>query len=219
MENSLPIPTESKELFISVNNFVKDYMSHYDASHDYSHILRVTSNANRILSSELKANPGLQYDLTAIFLSTLLHDVGDHKYTPPGQEIENQISGLLLERGASKELAEKVQTIAKYVSYTTEVKTPHLTKGALERYPELAIVQDSDRLDAIGAIGVGRCFTYCGAKQEGKPMQVAIDHYNDKLLKLEHMMKTGTGKQMARERTERLKTLKSWWEEETALSF
>lgn len=194
-------------------------MSHYDASHDYSHILRVTSNANRILSSELKANPGLQYDLTAIFLSTLLHDVGDHKYAPPGQEIENQISGLLLERGASKELAEKVQTIAKYVSYTTEVKTPHLTKGALERYPELAIVQDSDRLDAIGAIGVGRCFTYCGAKQEGKPMQVAIDHYNDKLLKLEHMMKTETGKQMARERTERLKTLKSWWEEETALSF
>lgn len=219
MENSLPIPTESKELFISVNNFVKDYMSHYDASHDYSHILRVTSNANRILSSELKANQGLQYDLTAIFLSTLLHDVGDHKYAPPGQEIENQISGLLLERGASKELAEKVQTIAKYVSYTTEVKTPHLTKGALERYPELAIVQDSDRLDAIGAIGVGRCFTYCGAKQEGKPMQVAIDHYNDKLLKLEHMMKTETGKQMARERTERLKTLKSWWEEETALSF
>ena len=70
MENSLSIPTESKELFISVNNFVKDYMSHYDASHDYSHILRVTSNANRILSSELKANPGLQYDLTAIFLST-----------------------------------------------------------------------------------------------------------------------------------------------------
>ena len=121
--------------------------------------------------------------------SRLLHDVGDHKYAPPGQEIENQISGLLLERGASKELAEKVQTIAKYVSYTTEVKTPHLTKGALERYPELAIVQDSDRLDAIGAIGVGRCFTYCGAKQEGKPMQVAIDHYNDKLLKLEHMMK------------------------------
>lgn len=219
MENSLPIPTESKELFISVNNFVKDYMSHYDASHDYSHILRVTSNANRILSSELKANPGLQYDLTAIFLSTLLHDVGDHKYAPPGQEIENQISGLLLERGASKELAEKVQTIAKYVSYTTEVKTPHLTKGALERYPELAIVQDSDRLDAIGAIGVGRCFTYCGAKQKGKPMQVAIDHYNDKLLKLEYMMKTETGKQMARERTERLKALKSWWEEETALSF
>jgi len=219
MENSLPIPTESKELFISVNNFVKDYMSHYDASHDYSHILRVTSNANRILSSELKANPGLQYDLTAIFLSTLLHDVGDHKYASPGQEIENQISGLLLERGASKELAEKVQTIAKYVSYTTEVKTPHLTKGALERYPELAIVQDSDRLDAIGAIGIGRCFTYCGAKQEGKPMQTAIDHYDDKLLKLENMMKTETGKQIARERTERLKTLKSWWEEETALSF
>lgn len=219
MENSLPIPIESKELFISVNNFVKDYMSHYDASHDYSHILRVTSNANRILSSEVKANPGLQYDLTAIFLSTLLHDVGDHKYAPPGQEIENQISGLLLERGASKELAEKVQTIAKYVSYTTEVKTPHLTKGALERYPELAIVQDSDRLDAIGAIGVGRCFTYCGAKQKGKPMQVAIDHYDDKLLKLEHMMKTETGRQIARERTERLKTLKSWWEEEAALSF
>jgi len=95
----------------------------------------------------------------------------------------------LLERGASKELAEKVQTIAKHVSYTTEVKTPHLIKGALERYPELAIVQDSDRLDAIGAVGIGRSFTYCGAKQEGKPMQTSIDHYDDKLLKLEHMMK------------------------------
>ncbi|OCL13081.1 hypothetical protein AOQ84DRAFT_333183 [Glonium stellatum] len=219
MENSLPIPTESKELFVSVNDFVKDYMTHYDASHDYSHILRVTSNANRILSSELKANPGLKYDLTAIFLATLLHDVGDHKYVLPGQDIENQISNVLLERGASRELAEKVQTIAKYVSFTTEVKTPHLTKAALERHPELAIVQDSDRLDAIGAVGIGRCFTFCGAKQGGKPMQSAIDHYEDKLLKLEHMMKTNSGKKMAYERTERLKSLKTWWEEETALSF
>ncbi|OCK85312.1 hypothetical protein K432DRAFT_287015 [Lepidopterella palustris CBS 459.81] len=219
MENSLPIPAESKELFVSVNSFTKDYMSKYDSSHDYNHILRVTSNANRILTSELEANPSLQYDITAIFLATLLHDVGDHKYVLPGQDVENQISEILLERGASKELAIKVQIIAKYVSYSTEVSAPHLTQAALAQYPELAIVQDADRLDSSGAIGIGRCFTYGAAKRQDQSMQVAVDHFDVKLLKIGSMMKTQTGRQMAQERTERLKAFKSWWEEEMAPSF
>ena len=121
MESSLPIPTESKELFISVNNFVKDYMSHYDASHDYSHILRVTSNANRILSSELKANPGLQYDLTAIFLSTYVNPI---------------IANILFRRGDYSALyACSRHTNASLGSYMTSAttSTPHQDKRSRTR--------------------------------------------------------------------------------------
>jgi hypothetical protein len=122
MENSLPIPTESKELFISVNNFVKDYMSHYDASHDYSHILRVTSNANRILSSELKANPGLQYDLTAIFLSTYVKPLLQLIYS-------------LLRRDCSALYACSRHTEASLGSYMTlaTTSTPHQDKRSRTR--------------------------------------------------------------------------------------
>jgi uncharacterized protein len=83
----------------------------------------------------------------------------------------------------------------------------------IEKYPELAVVQDADRLDAIGAIGIGRTFTFGGAKG-AKEMGETIQHFEDKLEKLESMMKTTPGMRMARERTERLKTFKSWWEEE-----
>lgn len=162
----VPIDESQQGLFKSINEFVHAYMSQpgHDNSHDYHHILRVVSNANRILQAELKANPSASYDTTALFLAALLHDVGDRKYAKPGEDVENQISAILRERGAGDELALKVQTMVKHVSYTHEVRNPEGVIATLQRYPELAIVQDADRLDAIGAVGVARCFSFGAAK-------------------------------------------------------
>jgi uncharacterized protein len=217
----VPVDEGCKALFTSVNEFVHAYMSQpgHDNSHDYQHILRVTSNANRILDAELKANPSLSYDNTALFLAALLHDVGDRKYAKPGEDIENQISALLRERGASEDMAVKVQTIVKHVSYTHEIRNPEAVVSILQKYPELAIVQDADRLDAIGAVGVARCFSYGAAKCPDRPMTQAIDHFDEKLYKLADMMKTRSGKEMAQRRKKVLEDFAKEYAVEADLSF
>jgi uncharacterized protein len=75
-------------------------------------------------------------------------------------------------------------------------------------------VQDSDRLDAIGAVGIGRTFAFGGARNRG--MQDTVQHFDDKLLRLESMMKTGTGKKLAATKTERMRTFVTWWNEEVS---
>jgi uncharacterized protein len=217
----VPIHEKHRELFTSISDFVYEYMSQpgHDNSHDYQHILRVVSNANRILEAELKANPSTTYDTSALFLAALLHDVGDHKYAKPGEDIENQVSTLLRERGADEELALRVQTVVKHVSYTHEVRNPEAVISTLQKYPELAIVQDADRLDAIGAVGAARCFSYGAAKCPDKPMTRAIDHFEEKLYKLADMMKTGSGKEMAQRRKRVLEEFAKEFESEAELSF
>jgi uncharacterized protein len=76
----------------------------------------------------------------------------------------------------------------------------------------VAIIQDADRLDALGAVGIGRVFAFGGAK--GRSMDDSIEHFDDKLFKLESMMKTETGRNLARERTERMRRFTGWWLEE-----
>lgn len=122
----------------------------------------------------------------------------------------------LLSLGTEAELAAAVQAVVSGVSYSAERKNPLSTQSTLLAHPELAIVQDADRLDAIGAVGIGRTFTYGGAKGS-RGMEETIEHFTEKLEKLEGMMKTGEGKRMARERTKRLRDFRSWWEEETAI--
>ncbi|KAF2002986.1 hypothetical protein P154DRAFT_107884 [Amniculicola lignicola CBS 123094] len=217
----VPIRSEDKALFTSVNSFVHEYMSSpgHDNSHDYHHILRVVSNANKILAAELQLSPKVQYDTTALFLAALLHDVGDYKYAKPNEDVENQICNLLRERGASQELATKVQDIVKHVGYTNESKNPQSVVDVLAKYPELAIVQDADRLDAIGAVGVARCFTFGGARRQGQSMAVAVDHFYEKLVKLPGMMKTVSGKDMAKARNKLLEDFAVQFNEEAKLSF
>jgi uncharacterized protein len=82
--------------------------------------------------------------------------------------------------------------IAKNVSYSTEMKNPRLARAILTQHPELAVVQDSDRLDALGAIGIGRAFTFGGAKRPNGSMQQTIAHFGEKLQKLEGLMKVIT---------------------------
>ena len=106
-----------------------------------------------------------------------------------GESTENQIAELLLEHGAPTDLAMKVQLIAKNVSFSNEIKGPRMMKAVLDQHPELAVVQDADRLDAIGAIGIGRTFTFGGAKQSNRSMEGTLGHFTEKLERLENMMK------------------------------
>lgn len=196
-------------------------MNSFDASHDFNHIKRVLGSARRILfeievalsREDGSAAPRAKHDHTVITLAALLHDVGDGKYLKEGEDGKTMVRDLLLSFDASQELADKVQTICLGVSYSSEIKDRPYVERLIERCPELAVVQDADRLDAIGAVGVGRVFTY-GAARTGRDMAGSLDILDIKLFELEGMMKTDPGRRLARERTERLKVFKEWWEEE-----
>ncbi|KAH8169224.1 HD domain-containing protein [Sarocladium implicatum] len=197
----------SPELMASVKAYVQEYMSHYDASHDFNHILRVVSLARRIQPTVPNTS------LPLVTLCALLHDVGDKKYLKPGQDSSTLIRDTLLSLSAPPQLAETAQTICLGVSYSSEVKDPERVKRLVREYPELGVVQDADRLDAIGAVGVGRCFAFGASK--GRGLEDSIAHFEEKLVRLEGMMKTKEGRRLARERTERVQLMMKWWEEET----
>ncbi|KAF7861427.1 hypothetical protein EAF04_007992 [Stromatinia cepivora] len=212
--NTKPKMVQNAGLIVQVTAFVEKYMSAYDGSHDFNHIRRVVGLAHRIYKEldEERVN-GPELDLQVVTLAALLHDVGDKKYLLPGQDQNTLVLSTLLGFGAEEKLAIKVQRIVLGVSYSSEIKDLALVSGLIEKYPELAVVQDADRLDAIGAIGIGRTFTFGGAKG-ARNMEETIRHFEDKLEKLGGMMKTAPGKRMAEERTSRLITFKNWWEEE-----
>ncbi|KAL2821706.1 hypothetical protein BDW59DRAFT_164045 [Aspergillus cavernicola] len=219
-------------LVTSIEEFVTECMKNYDPSHNPAHIRRVVALAFRILKSEQAAKlDEVYYDELTVHLAALLHDISDRKYLPKTSSTSDSdsipphklVEHILLTHGADETLAARVQMIVSHVSYTTECKDPERVRRLIEEegYVELAIVQDADRLDALGAVGIGRCFTFLGAKgrdmlKEGEvwEMENSIQHFGEKLERLEGMMKTGTGRRMARVRTERLVEFRSWWEDE-----
>lgn len=195
--------------------FVEEYMQNYDSSHDMSHIRRVCNTAMLLVGTEGPSNGACpRYDVDIIMLASLLHDVGDRKYLKPGEQGNRLVQDFLSSQGASLALADKIQDIVNHVSYSSEIKNPAAVTAAITRHPELAVVQDADRLDALGAVGIGRCFSFNAARSEHGAMQNAIQHFEDKLGRLEGMMKTDTGKAMAAERTRRLDMFREWWHEE-----
>ncbi|EEH03498.1 hydrolase [Histoplasma capsulatum G186AR] len=207
-----------------VTSYVEEYMLHYDSSHDFDHVLRVLGLARRIasvLSAPDSPSSSTRYDPLIITLSSLLHDVGDKKYLKPGDNADTMVYELLVSFGAPNSLAEKIQTVVSNVSFSAETKSAESREKVqrlVQEIPELGIVQDADRLDAIGGIGIGRTFTYGGAVgkmgEKGRRMQDTIQHFVDKLECIEGLMKTIEGKRLAAERTRRLKIYREWWEEE-----
>ncbi|GAB1313929.1 HD/Pproductase domain-containing protein [Madurella fahalii] len=196
----------------SIKAHVKDYMKAYDASHSWDHIERVVDMAHNIYAKS-DGTSRATMDLRKIHLAALLHDVGDRKYLLPGQDASTQIQSVLLSYDAPSQLAQEIQTICSGVSYTTETRDPAKVASLIQQFPELAVVQDADRLDAIGAVGIGRMFTFGGAKTD-RTMDGTMEHLDDKLFKLEGMMKTAVGRELARERTERMREFKRWWNDE-----
>ena len=147
-----------------------------------------------------------------VVLGALLHDVNDSKYLA-GSRGPVSLIELLKGWGADDLLALRVERLCQGVSYSTEMRDPQLVRDLIQELPELAVVQDADRLDAVGAVGIGRCFTFGASRGRGMPD--SIRHFEEKLLRLEKMMKTRTGREMARVRTERITEFIRWWNDET----
>ncbi|RMZ80917.1 hypothetical protein DV737_g2747, partial [Chaetothyriales sp. CBS 132003] len=199
-----------------VYDFTEEFFRNpkFDGSHDFQHVRRVVHNATVILEREKAGHPNL--DTFLVLLGALVHDVEDKKYT--GGIAATTTSSPLMEMLHDYGVDQRVEpTVVKQlvdgVSYSSEIQDPAAVQALTARIPELAIVQDADRLDAIGAIGIGRCFTFSGAKGL-RSLGDSIQHFEDKLLKLESMMKTETGREMAAERSRRIRVFMSWWKEE-----
>jgi uncharacterized protein len=208
-----------------IHDFTERYFQNprFDASHDFEHVKRVVANALAILRKEeedrkRRVLPAL--NPLNVILGALLHDVEDKKYVTTDEISKDGISPLkraVMDAGMSEEYAEHLQLLVEGVSYSSEIKNPQRVQNLIVALPELAVVQDADRLDAIGAIGIGRCFTFGGAKSS-RSLDDSIDHFRDKLVKLEGMMKTETGKAMAKERTSRIREFMAWWQDEVGSS-
>lgn len=204
------------DLISSAAHFAQKYMSqpHFDSSHNFDHIRRVVALSEHILGEIERCGNGKQkHDASLVVLGALLHDVGDRKYSTDS-DAKDPVNQVLRDLGADQVISRLVQTLTHCVSYSFESKNPQVIQNTLITIPELAIVQDADRLDAIGALGIGRCFTFTGAKH--KAMEDAVGHFSEKMLKLEGMMKTSMGREMARKRTERLSEFLNWWNEEVS---
>jgi len=189
-------------------SFVQDTLKNAEGGHDWWHIQRVHTNAKKIAQSE-------DCDLLTVELAALLHDIADSKFHGGDEEIGPKTAGNFLKSiQVDEALIHHVQQIIRYMSFKASF-------GKVEFHsPELAVVQDADRLDAIGAIGIARAFTYGGFKNreiynpELKPnlnmskeeykntTAPTINHFYEKLLLLKDKMNTTTGKQMAQQRHE-----------------
>ncbi|RYF25767.1 MAG: HD domain-containing protein [Flavobacteriales bacterium] len=187
-------------------NFVKNTLANAEAGHDWFHIERVYKTAQTINETE-KANSLI------VALAALLHDIADSKFNDGDEEIGPQKAGdFLASIGVDTEIISEVKLIIKNLSFKASF-------GEINYFSkELNVVQDADRLDAIGAIGIARAFTYGGfknrvlydpaiqpnlnmTKEEYKNTTApTITHFYEKLLLLKDLMKTEAGKAMAQQR-------------------
>ncbi len=187
-------------------NFVKEKLEGAEAGHDWFHIERVWKLSKKIAEKEGGS-------LEVIELSALLHDIADPKFHNGDETLALKISKNFLEEiHVEGELIEQVLFVIKNISFKNRAEAP-------ENPPlELQIVQDADRLDAIGAIGIARTFNFGGFKNnlmyhpEIKPNLgmnkeeykksngTTINHFYEKLLLLKDLMNTETAKRIASER-------------------
>ncbi|MFC3561462.1 HD domain-containing protein [Pedobacter jamesrossensis] len=186
--------------------FVKQKLENAEAGHDWFHIERVYKTAVNINKIE-------KGDDLVIALAALLHDIADPKFNNGDEEIGPAISEqFLLSVFVDKETIAHVKSIIQNMSFKNSFD------GAGFTSKEMQIVQDADRLDAIGAIGIARAFTYGGFKNRVlydpaiRPEQhitkesykntsaPTINHFYEKLLLLKDMMNTEAGKSIALER-------------------
>lgn len=197
----------NKELIIENSiNFVKQTLDGAEGGHDWWHIQRVWQLARTISESE-------SADAFVVQLGALLHDIADAKFHNGDETIGAQLAADFLKtQNVSDDVIEHVVAIIDNVSFkggNTDQKFKSI---------ELDIVQDADRLDAIGAIGIARTFNYGGFKnREMYNPEIApkldmtkeeyrnstaptINHFYEKLLLLKDRMNTSTGKQMAEHR-------------------
>ncbi len=189
-----------------IRDWAKSKLQSVDAGHDWWHIERVMINAKKLYTIE-------GGDWGVIELAVLLHDVPDPKFFDEEKMLQ-EIIAVLNEEQLPQDDIEHILQIIQNLSFSKQWS--HNGFDSLE----YRIVQDADRLDAIGAIGIARAFSYGGHKgrefynPDKKPQQYndamayrksdspTINHFYEKLLLLKDLMKTEAGKKMALQRHE-----------------
>ena len=197
----------NSELIRKTIAFVKNELATAEGGHDWFHIERVYKNALLLSKNEM-------VDEFIVSLAALLHDIADAKFHNGDESIgPKKATEFLFKMNVDEVIIHRVTTIISEMSFKNSIggKTQ-------ERSIEFQVVQDADRLDAIGAIGIARCFNYGGfknrklydpeiapklnmTKEEYKKSNgPTINHFYEKLLLLKDEMNTKTGKQIAKER-------------------
>lgn len=172
--------------------FARGIFSGDASGHDMDHTLRVLRMARYIAREE-------GADLQTVQLAALLHDVDDRKISPDTCETLGRAREFLCSHHVEKEQADHILQIIASISFSSG-KKPATLEGKC--------VQDADRLDAMGAVGIARAFAYGGSKgrrmhdAEGKTEWTTVSHFYEKLLRLEGLMNTETGRAMAHKRHE-----------------
>lgn len=189
-----------------VVGFVKSELIHAEGGHDWWHTYRVWHTAKGIAKKE-------HADLFVVELGSLLHDIADAKFNDGDEDVgPRKAKAFLYSLCVNVDVITHVENIIKHISFKGG-NEPQTFKSA-----ELDIVQDADRLDALGAIGIARAFNYGGYKNRElynpeRPPNLnmtkveyqnsnapTINHFYEKLLLLKDRMNTKTGKQMAERR-------------------
>lgn len=204
-------------------DWVKSELAGQDGSHDWWHIARVRATALSLAREESLP----ESSMLTVELAALLHDVRDWKYSGDANAGAEAVSSWLEDRGHP---ADDIRSIVKIISnmgFKDElVSSASSSSFTPEFTPEFKVVQDADRLDAIGALGIARTFCYGGAR--GDPMHVpgveprmgltkeqyvqtssaggrvntVVNHFHEKLLRLKGMMKSESGRRRAEGRHE-----------------
>lgn len=197
--------TDSKLIELT-KAFVKEQLIDAEGGHDWFHILRVYNNA-------LLVSKGENVNALVVALGALLHDIADSKFHNGDEKIGPKTAReFLFKHDVDSFIIEHVVKIIDNISFKGGNETQKFSS------PELDVIQDADRLDAIGAIGIARCFNYGGfkdrtlfdpsiqpnlkmTKEEYKSSKSpTINHFYEKLLLLKDRMNTKTGKRIAMER-------------------
>lgn len=201
----------NNELIEETVAFVKKTLQGAEGGHDWFHTYRVYSNAKHIAANE-------SVDELVVGLGALLHDIADAKFHDGDETVGPRVASeflksLNVEEGTSTHVIKIIENISFKSSLMDE-------KSCSEKFnsKELQVVQDADRLDAIGAIGIARAFNYGGFKHRAlhnpdiapnlnmtkteykRSTAPTINHFYEKLLLLKDKMNTPTGKKLAKER-------------------
>lgn len=195
-----------KDIISKTVQFVKETLKGAEGGHDWFHVQRVYHNAQLIAKEE-------KGDTLIIALGALLHDIADSKFHQGDETVGPKVARRFLENlKVNKEVINHVVLIIENISFKGGNVAQQFNSL------ELDVIQDADRLDAIGAIGIARCFNYGGfknrmlydpdvlpnlhmTKEEYKNSNApTINHFYEKLLLLKDRMNTETGKKLALER-------------------
>ena len=188
---------QSEQIIQDAAEYIRELFRDNTDGHGADHSLRVWRNAGMIAAAE-------ECDPLIVSLAALLHDADDHKLF----RTENNANArqFLKQHSVPPGTADRICAAINSVSFSQN-------KGKRPETAEGRIVQDADRLDAIGAIGIARTFAYGGG--HGRPPEDSIAHFHEKLLLLKDLMNTETGRAMAETRHAFLEEFLREWKLET----